>query len=134
MAKGRTPRNFSQRYAKWVAKFTAFSNPTVANTILSSVSPIAQQNAQLHMAPYGDLNSRVASILNQYGVTGPDRAKYQGFAMKLQRILIRTGGGASFFNQANGVKSYYVTAFNANPAILDALINVVAGETSLYIS
>jgi len=134
MAKGRTPRSYSQRYAKWQAKFASFSNPTVASTILSNVSPVAQQNFQTNVPKFTSVNEQVSSVLSEYGITGPNRAIYQGFGLKVARALNRLGGGPALVNMINGLKAYYISAFNANPTVLDAVTNIITGSPTGYVS
>jgi len=134
MAKGHTPRSYSQRYAKWNAKFTAFSNPTVASTVLSNVAPIAQQNYQTNSPKFVAVNEQVSAVLTQYGVTGPQRAIYQGYGLKIARALNRIGSGPALTNMIAGLKAYYISAFNANPEILDAVTNIITGSPNGYVS
>jgi len=134
MARGHTPRDYAQRYAKWQAKFTAFSNPTVANTILTNVAPIAQQNFQANAPKFVAVNEQVSAVLSEYGVTGPSRAIYQGYGMKIARALNRLGGGQALTNMIAGLKAYYISAFNANPEILDAVTNIIVGNPNGYVS
>ena len=134
MAKGHTPRSYSQRYAKWSAKFTAFSNPTVASTILANVAPVAQENYQTNVPKFTSVNENVASVLTEYGITGPARAIYQGFGLKVARALNRIGSGPALVNMINGLKAYYINAFNANPQVLDAVVNIITGSPTGYVS
>jgi len=134
MAKGHTPRSYSQRYAKWGAKFTAFSNPTVASTILTNVSPVAQENFQTNVPKFVAVNQQVAAVLSEYGITGPQRAIYQGYGLKVARALNRLGGGPALVNMINGLKAYYINAFNANPTVLDAVTNIITGSPTGYVS
>lgn len=134
MAKGHTPRSYSQRYAKWSAKFTAFSNPTVASTILANVAPIAQENYQTNVPKFTSVNENVASVLTEYGITGPARAIYQGFGLKVARALNRIGSGPALVSMINGLKAYYINAFNANPQVLDAVVNIITGSPTGYVS
>ncbi len=134
MAKGHTPRSFAQRYAKWQAKFTAFGNPTVANTILTSVAPIAQSNFEQNTSLMASMNTQVAGLLTELGITGPARAVYQGFALKLYRAKNRLGNGSALGAMAQGLKNYYVSSFNANPTVLDQIIALVTGSATGYVS
>ncbi len=134
MAKGHTPRSFNQRYAKWSAKFTAFSNPTVANTILTAVAPIAESNFEANESTMAAVNSQVAGLLTELGITGPNRATYQGFALKLARAKDRIGNGSALGAMAQGLKQYYVAAYNANPSVLDQITAVITGSSSGYVS
>ncbi|QJF12356.1 putative major capsid protein [Metallosphaera rod-shaped virus 1] len=134
MAKGHTPRSYSQRYGKWNAKFTAFSNPTVASTILTNVAPTAQENFQTNVPRFTSVNEQVSAVLTQYGVTGPSRAIYQGYGLKVARALNRIGAGPALTNMVAGLKAYYVSAFGANPQILDAVTNIILGSPNGYVS
>ena len=134
MAKGHTPRNYAQRYAKWSAKFSAFSNPTVASTILSNVSAVAQQNFQTNVSKFASVNEQVAGILSEYGIVGPARALYQGFAMKVMRVINRLGQSQAVANAVAGIKAYYVNAFGANPQILDTIVQALTGSATGYVS
>ena len=134
MPRGHTPRSYSQRFAKWQAKFTAFSNPTVASTILTNVSPVAQENFQTNVPKFVSVNEQVSAVLTQYGVTGPQRAIYQGYGMKVARALNRIGAGPALVNMVNGLKAYYINAYNANPEILDAVTNIILGSPTGYVS
>ena len=134
MARGHTPRDYAQRYAKWNAKFTAFSNPTVASTILTNVAPVAQQNFQANAPKFVAVSQQVSAVLTEYGVTGPSRAIYQGYGMKIARALNRLGGGQALTNMIAGLKAYYINAFNANPEILDAVTNIIVGNPNGYVS
>jgi len=134
MAKGHAPRSYSQRYAKWQAKFTAFSNPTVSSTILTNVAPIAQQNYQTNSPKFVAVNEQVSAVLTQYGITGPQRAIYQGYGLKIARALNRMGSGPALVNLINGLKAYYINAFGANPQVLDAVTNIITGSPTGYVS
>ncbi|QJF12327.1 putative major capsid protein [Acidianus rod-shaped virus 3] len=134
MAKGHTPRSYSQRYAKWSGKFTAFSNPTVASTILTNVDEVAKENFQTNVPKFASVNDQVSAVLTQYGVTGPSRAIYQGFGLKIARALNRIGSGPALTNMIAGLKAYYISAFNANPTILDAVTNIITGSPNGYVS
>jgi hypothetical protein len=73
----------------------------------------------------------VRPILDKHGVSGTDRAKYLGFANKLLKHALRaTAESASKI--ASGLKSYYVTALGADPAILDEIIQVITGWVAPY--
>ncbi|AFV51252.1 coat protein [Sulfolobales Mexican rudivirus 1] len=134
MAKGHTPRSFAQRYGKWQAKFTAFSNPTVANTILTAVTPVAQGNFEQNSSLMASMNQQVAGLLTELGITGPNRVIYQGFALKLYRAKNRIGNGPALGTMAQGLKQYYVSAYNANPSVLDQIIAIVTGSSTGYVS
>lgn len=134
MARGHAPRTFQQRQAKWSAKFGVLSNPTVSGTIFNAIQTVASQNYQTNASKMATYNDTIASVLNQYGVTGPLRALYQGFGLKVARTLNRIGHGSALVNQVNGLISYYSTAFGANPAILKLIASAITGYNQTYFS
>jgi hypothetical protein len=121
------PRTPSRRYSKWDVKF----DPTVVSARFAAVKPTAEANAQDGLIPFANLDFAISGLLDQNGVTGPDRAKYLGLARKLQKSALRTSGSA--VNKiALGLKQYWVTAYGADPAICDKIINFVLGYTPTY--
>jgi hypothetical protein len=122
-----TPRTPSRRYQKWDVKF----DPTVVGARFTAVKPVAESNAQDGLIPFANLDFAIAGLLDKHGVTGPDRAKYLGFARKLQRAANRVSGSA-LNKYALGLKQYWVTAYGADPAICDEIINFILGYTPTY--
>jgi hypothetical protein len=80
---------------------------------------------------YATIDELVRPILDNHGVAGPMRSVYLGFAKKLTKHLERVTG-PSAAKIADGLKSYYVTSYNADPTIVDAIIAVVAGAVAGY--
>ncbi len=54
--------------------------------------------------------------------------------MKVARALSRIGSGPALVNMINGLKAYYINAFNANPQVLDAVVNIITGSPTGYVS
>jgi hypothetical protein len=115
------------RFKKYSVKF----DPTTVGTRFTQVKDVALERAQEGLISWASMQDLVRPILDKYGVTGPDRAKYLGFANKLLKHIGRATGDAAVA-LASGLKSLYVTAFKADPAILDEIIQVVAGWVSPY--
>ncbi len=115
-------------------KIYSIFNPTVASTILTNVAPVAQENYQTNVPKFTSVNEQVAAVLTEYGVTGPNRAIYQGYGLKIARALNRLGSGPALTNMIAGLKAYYISAFNANPEILDAVTNIITGSPNGYVS
>lgn len=122
-----TPRTPSRRYQKWDIKF----DPTVVGTRFAAVKPVAESNAQDGLIPFANLDFAIAGLLDQNGITGPDRAKYLAFARKLQRAANRVSGSA-VNKYALGLKQYWVTTYGADPAICDKIISFILGYTPTY--
>jgi len=114
-----------------VAKYSAKYDPTTVGTRFGQVADIAKSRAQQGLITWAAVQDLVRPILDKYGVNGPDRAKYLGFANKLLTHISRATGEAATA-LASGLKSLYVTSFKADPAILDEIIQVVAGWVAPY--
>jgi hypothetical protein len=115
------------RFNKYAAKF----DPATIQARLTQVKDVALQRAQEALIKYATIDELVRPILDRYGIAGPDRAMYLGFAKKLTRHLERVSG-ASAARMTDGLKNYYVSAFGANPDVIDAIIAVVAGAVAGY--
>jgi hypothetical protein len=112
-------------------KYSAKLDPTTIGTRFTQVRDVALERAQEGLITWASVQELVRPILDKYGVNGPDRAKYLGFANKLLKHISRaTGDSATAL--AAGLKSFYVTSFKADPAILDEIIQVVAGWVAPY--
>jgi len=110
------------RYSKYAAKF----DPATIQARLAQVKDIALQRAQEAQIKYATIDELVRPILDKYGIAGPMRGVYLGYAKKLARHIERvTGPAATKF--ADGLKAYYTTAFGADPDVIDAVTAVVAG-------
>jgi hypothetical protein len=115
------------RYNKYAAKF----DPATIQARFAQIRDVALQRAQEALIKYATIDELVRPILDKYGVAGPMRGVYLGFAKKLAKHLERVSG-ASATKIADGLKSYYVSAFDAEPDVIDAIIAVVAGAVAGY--
>jgi len=115
------------RYEKYEKKYV----PDTVGARFGQVEPVAKRRAQFGLLTWGAMQDIVRPILDKYGIAGPDRAKYIGFANKLLKHMQRHKG-ESAKKIAEGLKSLYVTSFGADPAILDEIINVITGWVVPY--
>jgi hypothetical protein len=115
------------RFEKYSAKY----DPATIGARFTQVADVAKRRAQEGLISWASVQDLVRPILDKYGVNGPDRAKYLGFANKLLKHISRASG-ESATAMASGLKSFYVTAMKADPAILDEIIQVVAGWVAPY--
>ena len=120
-------RTGQARFAKWRSKY----DPATVSARFTQVAAVAEARAQEGLTTYASVQELVRGILDKYGVNGPDRAKYLGFANKLLNHSLRAKGDATI-KLAQGIKQFYVTAFGADPAILDEIIQVVTGWVAPY--
>jgi len=116
-----------ERFRKWEKKYV----PETVSARFTQVSDIAKERAQLGLNEWATAQDLVRPILDKYGVAGPDRAKYIGFANKLLKHMLRHGA-ESAKKIATGLKSYYVEAFGADPTICDEIIQVITGWVVPY--
>jgi hypothetical protein len=120
-------RTGGDRFQKYQKKY----NPTVIGQRFTDVQEVALARAQEGLIVMATIDQLVGPVLDQYGITGPGRALYLAFAKKLARHMLRHKGEAGK-KLAQGLKSYWVTAFGADPAVLDEIINIVAGWVAAY--
>ncbi|MCS7367347.1 MAG: hypothetical protein NDF52_05660 [archaeon YNP-WB-062] len=116
------------------ARFKKYSDKFVPETIsarFTQVKDTALARAQEGLLLYASVQEIVRPILDKYGITGTDRAKYLGFANKLLSHTLRASGDAASA-YASGLKSFYVTSMKSDPAILDEIIQVVTGWVAPY--
>jgi len=115
------------RFDKWRAKY----DPATISARFTQVATVAADRAQEGLLKWASVQDLVRPILDKYGITGTDRAKYLGFANKLLKHALRAAGEAGSA-YASGLKSFYVTSLKADPAILDEIIQVVTGYVTPY--
>jgi len=115
------------RYSKWSAKFV----PETVAARFTQVREVALERGQLGLLYFGTVDDLVRPVLDKRGITGPARALYLAFAKKLARHLVRHRGDAAS-KIAAGLKAEWVTAFGADPAIIDEIIGVVGAGVAPY--
>jgi len=112
-------------------KYQGKYNPTVVSTRFTDVQPIALDRAQAGLNTVHTVRELVRPLLDEYGITGGQRGTYLAFALKLWKHVNRSRGEAAK-KFADGLKSYFVTAFGLDPSILDEIIQVVSGWVIPY--
>jgi hypothetical protein len=115
------------RFAKYSRKY----DPATISSRFTQVADLAKDRAQEGLITWASAQELVRPILDSYGVNGPDRAKYLGFANKLLKHISRASADAAT-KLAQGLKQLYVTSFGADPAIIDEIIQVIAGWVMPY--
>jgi hypothetical protein len=116
-----------ERYAKWSRKFV----PETVAARFTQVRDLAMERGQLGLLYFGTVDDLVRPVLDKHGITGPARALYLAFAKKLARHLVRHKGDAAS-RIASGLKAEWVTAFGADPAVIDEIIGVVGAGVAPY--
>jgi len=114
-------------WKKYQAKF----NPTVIGTRFTDIRDLALDRMQEGINLIAVARDLVRPILDEYGVSGGIRATYLAFATALLRHVIRQKGKVAT-KIAEGLKSYYTTAYDLDPSILDEIIQVIVGWAIPY--
>jgi hypothetical protein len=120
-------RRGSDRVAKYTAKFV----PETVAARFTQVKDVAIARAQEGLTMWAAIQELIRPILDKYGVAGPMRAVYIGYANKLAKHAFRHAGDAGV-KIAEALKAYYVTGFNADPRILTEINQVVIGYAIPY--
>ena len=71
------------------------------------------------------------NILSSEGVPTGLWATYISFAEQLARLTF-SHSGLTLQKEASGLKNYYITAYKADPAILDRILEAVLGSVPPY--
>jgi len=114
-------------WKKYQAKF----NPAVIGTRFTDIQSLALDRAQAGLNLVGTARDLVRPILDEYGVSGGQRATYLAYGTALLRHIIRQKGDVAK-KTASGLKSYYVTAYGLDPDIIDEITQVIAGWVIPY--
>jgi hypothetical protein len=105
-------------------KYSKKYNPTVVGTRFGDVRDTALARAQAGLNAVDTIRAMVRDYLDAKGVTGGERATYLAFALKLWKHVSRERGVASD-KIANGLISYFSTAYGLNTAFLTDIANAI---------
>jgi hypothetical protein len=110
-------------------KYSKKYNPTVVGTRFGDVKDTALARAQAGLNAVDTIRAMVRDYLDAKGVTGGERATYLAFALKLWKHVTRQGGSASD-KIANGLISYFSTAYGLDTALLTDIANAIIVKVS----
>ena len=114
-------------FKKYEKKF----NPALIGTRFGDIRDLALERAQAGLNMVGTVRDLVRPVLDSYGIGGGQRGTYLAFALMLLKHVIRVKGETAK-KIAEGLKSYFVTAYGLDPAVLDEIIQVVCGWAIPY--
>jgi len=112
-------------------KYSVKFNPAVIGTRFTDVKDLALDRAQEGLNLIGTVRDLIRPILDVKGIGGGQRATYLAFGTMLWRHIHRQKDQVAK-KTANGLKSYFVTAYGLDPAICDDIIQVIAGWVIPY--
>ncbi len=117
-----------ERYTKYNAKYP---DATTMTSRLTAVRDIMQTRYQAGQSPVYNAVEATRNILETKGVPAGLHGVYYAFAQELAKSTM-SHSGATLSKIVSGLKQKYVTAHNADPAILDEIVNVVIGGLPPY--
>jgi len=104
------------------------TNVTNRLTNLKEIMDIRYESAQSIVY---EVVETTRNILSEEGVPTGQWATYISFAEQLARLTF-SHKGLTLEKEANGLKSYYITAYKADPTILDRILEAVLGAVPPY--
>ena len=121
------PRNFSDMYTKWKAKF----DPDVIATRFDQVRDIAIETYEAASATIATVVDNVKTLLNDLGVPAAQQGPYIALAEKLVKYSFKHSG-ATLNSIAAGLKAQFVTSYGIDPNVADEVIKTVLGSVPPY--
>jgi len=120
-------KRLSDMHKKYELKYDG----TNVTTRLTSVKDLMDSRYEAAVSTIYDVVERVRDVLAEEGVPSGLWAKYLSFAQRIVKLTF-SHKGLTLQNEISAEKSYFVTAYNADPAILDRIIEVVIGVVPPY--
>ncbi|MCD6487802.1 MAG: hypothetical protein J7K21_01070 [Desulfurococcales archaeon] len=120
-------KRLSDMHKKYELKYDG----TNVTTRLTSVKDLMDSRYEAAMSTIYDVVERVRDVLAEEGVPSGLWAKYLSFAQRIAKLTF-SHKGLTLQNEISAEKSYFVTAYKADPAILDRIIEVVIGVVPPY--
>ena len=114
------PRSLSDRVKKYTAKY----NPDTIKTRLTQVQQIAEDRLLDALPWVVTIREATRNILESTGVPAGLHAVYYSFAMRAASKAMQHTG-ETLDQILNGMMDRWVTAFGADPAILEQIANLV---------
>ena len=120
-------KRFQDMHEKWYAKYDG-ANVT---TTLTAVKPLMEARYEGAQSTIYNVVERVRDILAEEGVPTGMYATYMAFAQIIARMTF-SHKDKTLQTEISGVKNYFVTAYKADPAILDRIVEAILGIVPPY--
>ncbi len=120
-------RTFADAREKYVTKYDG-ANVTAR---LTAVGEIKNRRYQAGSSTIYNIVETVRGILESSGVPALAHGMYYAFAQKITKLTF-SHSGATLSQMVSGLKAQWVTAYKADPAILDKIILAVLGTVPPY--
>ena len=120
-------KGLKEMYEKYYTKYDG-ANVT---TTLTAVKPLMEARYEGAQSTIYNVVETVRDILEEAGVPSGLHGMYYAFAQIIAKMTF-SHKSKTLQTEISGVKSYFVSAFNADPAILDRIIEAVIGVVPPY--
>jgi hypothetical protein len=121
-------RTFSDRIEKYRLKYPDAATMTAR---LTAVKPLMDLRYQAASSPIVNAVAVVRNIVESSGVPSGLHGMYYAFGQLIAKLQF-SHSGATLNAEVTGLKNYFVTAFKADPAILNKIITALLGGTPPY--
>lgn len=120
-------KTLKDMHQKWYVKYDG-ANVTTRLTAVKALMDARYEGAS---SVIYDVVERVRDILSEEGVPTGLWATYISFAEMCAKLTF-SHKGVTLQKEVGGLKNYFVSAFKADPAILDRIIEAVLGVVPPY--
>ena len=120
-------KRLQDMYEKYYTKYDGDN----VRTTFAAVSSIMYARYEGAMSPIYNVVETVRDILTSNGVPTGLHGMYYAFAQIIARMTF-SHKAKTLQTEISGVKNYFITAYKADPKILDAIIQAVIGTLPPY--
>jgi len=121
------PKNLMDMNSKYVVKYDG----TNVTTKLTAVQPIMQARYEAAQSAIYNAVETVRSILSDQGIPGTLWAGYLAFGEQIAKLTF-SFKGLALAKEVSAKKAKFVTAYNLDPKILDAIAAAITGGLPAY--
>jgi hypothetical protein len=121
-------RKIADRLEKYNIKYPDAATQTAR---ITAVKPIMDLRYQAASSPIVNVVDTVRGIIESAGVPSGFHGIYYAFGQILAKLMF-SHSGATLNKEVVGLKNMWVTAYGADPAILDQIITAVLGTVPPY--
>jgi hypothetical protein len=121
-------RKIGDRLEKYSIKYP---DATTMTARITAVKPIMDLRYQAASSPIVNVVDTVRGIIESTGVPSGLHGIYYAFGQILAKLMF-SHTGATLNKEVVGLKNMWVTAYGADPAVLDKIITAVLGAVPPY--
>jgi len=123
-----TVRKLADRLEKYSVKYP---DATTMTSRLTAVQSLMNLRYEAASSPIANIIDIVRGIIEPAGVPSGLHALYYSFGQKIAKLQF-SHTGATLDKEIAGLKNMWVTAYGADPKILDQIITAILGSVPPY--